>query len=204
MRLRNRSLLAESLTRACVVQLADRDVDDLQFVAAAVDLGRGVCVVVDVLDDGVRQQPRAMASRWRRRPPRPVRTAGRCGRIDRQAHVADGLLGGGRHRVHHAGLEVDLHHGRGGRVSRRADEELLGHRVGQQFGGDAADLPLVHFAGEEEQAGGPHRADRGDAQLADLGGDALGVRIVKRRTHSDFDAVHHRYRGPFIVGRQST
>ena len=90
--------------------------------------------------EAIRCKLLARRRRRRIRYARPVRTS-----LHRHAHVAQGHLGRGGHRVHHAGLEVNLDPAvavgrRRPRPSRRRDLRPFHDRVGQQFPGGPLDL----------------------------------------------------------------
>ena len=114
-----------------------------------------------------------------------------------QAHVADRHLRGGRHRVHHAGLEVDLDPAAAVvRRGRRHELRLLHDGVRQQLVGHPLDFPLGGVGVDQEDPAGADRPDR-PAELGDLVTHGLPQRVhtrlapAGRGPRAHVDAVNH-------------
>ena len=120
---------------------------------------------------------------------RPVRTD-----VMSSPMSAHGLLGGGGHRVHHAGLEVDFDDGLARGVAVRAgfvDPVLFDDRVGEQVLGRLFRLVGRNFARQEEQPGRPNGRDGLDAEFTDLREHPFGMRVAEAFLGSDINTMNH-------------
>jgi len=149
-----------------------------------------------VLDDGVGQQLAGDGLALGVRDAAEELVApGRADRIDGNAHVANGLLGRGRHRVHHPGLQVDLDQRRpagGCRPARPvAKHVLLDDRIGQELLGHAAGIVSREIPGQEEQPPRAHSRYIPKPQLDNLAMDLRGVRVAEAFLGIHLNAMDH-------------